>query len=317
MALTVNRRLRITVLLTALVSLVIYKTLWADGGFDTSNAIIPVEAIESGGPPRDGIPSIDDPVFITPDEAGFLQDDDRVLGIALSGSARAYPIRILNWHEIVNDRIEDQSIVVSFCPLCGTGMVFSAEVDGTVLEFGVSGLLYNSDMLLYDRATYSLWSQIMSQAVAGKLVGTRLTSLPVTHTSWFAWRDQHPETMVLSTDTGYRRDYNHQPYGGYETSRSVMFKPENWPPPDYHPKEWVAGIEIDGQYRAYPFTELERNGADSFNDVFNDKQIVVSWDADNRSVAVTGPDGNPLPVVQGFWFAWYAFHPDTSLFKAL
>ena len=144
-------------------------------GFDVGNSSIPVAEILSGGPPRDGIPSIDDPHFITSDRADFLDPEDRVIGVSRNGEARAYPIAIMNWHEIVNDRIGDESIVVTYCPLCGTGMVFLAPPG---LEFGVSGLLYNSDVLLYDRQSESLWSQIMMQAVSGERLGEKLNLLP-------------------------------------------------------------------------------------------------------------------------------------------
>lgn len=120
-------------------------------GFNLSNSVIPITKVLSGGPPRDGIPSIDKPKFISASKADFLKDDDRVLGVLLDGDARAYPIRILNWHEIVNDDFSGQGVAVTFCPLCGSGIVYSADIEGKKRLFGVSGLLYNSDVLLYDR----------------------------------------------------------------------------------------------------------------------------------------------------------------------
>ena len=175
-------------------------------GFDLSNASLPVSQILSGGPPRDGIPAIDRPRFIAARQAAFLGDDDRVLGVYHKGIARAYPIRILNWHEIVNDQFAGEAVVVSFCPLCGTGTAFST-LHGKAKTFGVSGLLYNSDLLLYDRETESLWSQIAATAISGPLRGEGLTLLPVAHTTWADWRKRYPDTTVLSTDTGYSRDY--------------------------------------------------------------------------------------------------------------
>jgi len=138
-------------------------------GFDVTDAIIPVKKIASGGPPRDGIPAINEAKFVNPAEAKFLDPDSRVLGVEIEGVAKAYPIAILNWHEIVNDRIGTQHLAVTYCPLCGTGMVFASNVGDTALVFGVSGLLYNSDVLLYDRNTESLWSQLMRKAVSGPL----------------------------------------------------------------------------------------------------------------------------------------------------
>ena len=139
-------------------------------GFELDHGLISPADIYRGGPDKDGIPSIDSPVFIDQSDAGFLEDDDPVIGIEIDGTARAYPISILNWHEVVNDSIDDTYFTITFCPLCGTGIAFNSNVDGEVLEFGVSGLLYNSDVLLYDRKTESLWSQIMGKAVTLSLI---------------------------------------------------------------------------------------------------------------------------------------------------
>ena len=127
-------------------------------GFDLSNATLPVEQILHGGPPRDGIPAISNPKLIAAPDASFLKPDDRIIGIEIAGVARAYPVSILNWHEIVNDQIGEQRFAITYCPLCGTAVAFDATIDGEPTDFGVSGLLYNSDVLLYDFATESLWS---------------------------------------------------------------------------------------------------------------------------------------------------------------
>ena len=145
-------------------------------GFDLTDTLIPEHLIEAGGPPRDGIPAIDEPLFVDSSRAG-LSDTDRVLGLSFGAVARAYPVRILNWHEIVNDRIADQPVAVTYCPLCGSGMAFDARVGGQITRFGVSGLLYNSDVLLYDRRTGSLWSQIMARAVR-RLIAARPSGRP-------------------------------------------------------------------------------------------------------------------------------------------
>jgi len=284
-------------------------------GFDLDDATIPADAIEKGGPPRDGIPSIDRPKFLAADDADFLEGDDRILGVTLDGEARAYPIAILNWHEIVNDRIGDQHFAVTYCPLCGTGMVFATNVQDTALVLGVSGLLYNSDMLLYDRNTESLWSQILAAAVSGPLAGTRLPQIPVRHTSWSAWRDAHPDTLVLSTETGFRRDYGRSPYGGYERTPRLFFDVANKAPRDYHPKALVMGIEVDGAHKAYPFEELERHGDGRFEDTVNGRAVTIVWDGEHDSAWAEGPDGAAIPTTTGFWFAWYAFYPDTLVFR--
>lgn len=284
-------------------------------GFDLSDPLVPVDEILHGGPPRDGIPAIDHPRFIPAAKADYLKANDRVLGVARHGVARAYPVRILNWHEIVNDRIDGEAIVVSFCPLCGTGMVFGADVGGKSTDFGVSGLLYNSDMLLYDRATESLWSQVMAQAIAGPSKGQRLREIPVMHTTWADWRRRHPDTVVLSTDTGFNRDYERTPYAGYAESRAVYFSVRHKAPPTYHPKERVLGLRIGDAAKAYPFVELARHGHTRIADSLAGEDIIVHWDEAARTAWATRGDGDELPGVVGFWFAWFAFHPETLIWQ--
>jgi len=285
-------------------------------GFDLEGATIPPEEIKSGGPPRDGIPAINEPIFIAAEEARFVDGNDRVMGIVINGRARAYPIAILNWHELVNDRIGNQHFTVSYCPLCGTGMVFASNVEDVALVFGVSGLLYNSDMLLYDRNTLSLWSQILGVAISGPLVGTRLPQLPARHTSWKQWQSEHPETEVLSRDTGFRRDYGRSPYRGYEKSPRLFFEVANNAPSTYHRKALVMGVSVDGTHKAYPFEELTRNGDARFTDTVNGQRLEIHWDEDSRSAWAVANDGSEYPTTTGFWFAWYAFFPETEVFTA-
>ncbi|MCK5440086.1 MAG: DUF3179 domain-containing protein, partial [Gemmatimonadetes bacterium] len=158
----------------------------------------------SGGPPRDGIPALMSPAFELAGEVEWLRPQDRLLALERDGEAKAYPLRILNWHEIVNDDVGGEPIVVTYCPLCGTGMAFDPHVGDQRLDFGVSGLLYNSDVLMYDRQTESLWSQIEREAVTGTLRGERLELKPLIHTTWAHWREQHPNGLVLSRDTGHQ-----------------------------------------------------------------------------------------------------------------
>ena len=285
-------------------------------GFDLTGALIPVDEILSGGPPRDGIPAINEPKFESAGEADWLRDKDRVLALVIQGQARAYPIRILNWHEIVNDKVGDQRFAVTYCPLCGTGVVFSTNIANTSLQFGVSGLLYNSDVLLYDRNTESLWSQIMGKAVAGKLKGTLLPQIPVTHTSWKDWVKNHPDTMVLSRDTGSRRNYRDSPYAGYEKTRRLYFKVSHKSPANYHPKERVIGVEINGHFKAYPYKELSKNGKAEFTDSFAGSNLKISWNEEAQSGNITNTDGKALPVISSYWFAWFTFHPDTEIYTA-
>ncbi len=283
-------------------------------GFDFSEHSIPLDDILSGGPPKDGIPALLKPKFIPVVKAGKqLSEKDRVLGIAISGEAKAYPFKILNWHEIVNDRIGGRQVVVTFCPLCGTGMLFDANIKGESLTFGVSGLLYQSDMLLYDHKTESLWSQIKGEAVTGPLTGAKLKLLSSTQTTWGKWKQAHPNSLVLSEDTGYSRDYDRDPYEDYTTSTRLMFGVKNRNR-DYHPKEQVIGIELNGSVKAYPFSELAKAKTPVEDDLAG-TPVKVFFDKKSRTATIQDSKGEELPSVVGFWFAWYAFHPDTKVFK--
>ncbi|GJL77240.1 MAG: hypothetical protein NPINA01_02290 [Nitrospinaceae bacterium] len=283
-------------------------------GFDYSQHSIPVDEIFSGGPQKDGIPSIDRPVFVTINQAdGFLKNEDRILGLSRNGVAKAYPIKILNWHEIVNDKIGKQAVVVTFCPLCGTGMVFDAEVAGQELTFGVSGLLYQSDMLLYDRKTESLWSQIKTEAVTGPMTGTRLKLLSSTQTTWEQWKKKHPKTLVLSENTGYHRDYDRDPYMGYYTSSRLMFGVKNRNR-DFHPKERVIGVDLGGTVKAYPFSELAK-AKQPVVDKLNGAPVEVVFDKKSQTAVIRDEKGREIPSVVGFWFAWFAFHPETEVYR--
>lgn len=283
-------------------------------GFNLVGALVPEDEILSGGPPRDGIPAVNTPKFVNAVKVRFLQPTDRVLGIVHKGVAKAYPVSILNWHEIVNDTFADEPIVVTYCPLCGTGIAYYARVGGQVLRFGVSGLLYNSDMLLYDRQTESLWSQIRKQAVSGIMKGERLQSIPLIHTSWADWKQRHPDSLVLSTDTGNPRDYTRSPYAGYEQSRTLYFSVSERDQ-RYHPKEWVLGVEIDGHLKAYPFVELEKSSG-LVRDTLGGQKITVKYDRRHRTAVAITDNGDVLPTITAYWFAWYAFYPMTEIYQA-
>ena len=205
-------------------------------GFQVDPHSIPLEEILSGSPPRDGIPALMNPQFLPADKAEFLSPQDRVLGIKGVHQAKAYPIAIMNWHEIVNDTLEGTPVVITYCPLCGTGMGFLRMVGNHSLTFGVSGLLYQSDVLMYDHQTESLWSQI--QAVTGKSLGQHLEPIFLEHTTWKAWRKRHPNTMVLSRETGFTRDYSRDPYESYALTDQLMF-PSTRQDDRLSPKAWV------------------------------------------------------------------------------
>lgn len=282
-------------------------------GFILDGALIPEEEILSGGPTKDGIPSLDYPKFVKAAQAHFLRDEDQVLALKRNSIAKAYPLRILNWHEIVNDRFGDEGVIITYCPLCGSGTASEAKVAGESLQFGVSGLLYNSDVLMYDRQTQSLWSQILSQAVTGPMKGTLLPAVAVTHTTWVDWRNRHPDTLVLDANTGFNRNYQANPYGGYEKDSNIMF-PLRFRSEGYHPKEQVLGLVLDGKAKAYPFVELAK-GSGEVEDMLGNYRILIRYNHTHQSAEVFDTDGKPLPGVVLFWFAWYAFHPGTGIYR--
>ena len=284
-------------------------------GFELGEPLIPVSTIMSGGPPRDGIPAIDQPRFVTADQANFLSDRDRVMGVEYRGAIKAYPLRILNRHEIVNDSYDGHSVIVTFCPLCGSGMVFDGVINNTQMNFGVSGLLHNSDVLLYDRQTESLWSQIMMRAISGPMKGTDLQQIVASNTTWADWLGKHPDTLVMSTDTGYRFiNYDEDPYSDYKKSNRVWFPLTNTDKRQRR-KEWVLGVTVGAQAKAFPLRQLFRQES-PIQDSVGATRIRIEFDENNQTATVFDLNGEPLPSIQLYWFAWAAFHPDTELYDA-
>jgi hypothetical protein len=280
-------------------------------GFKLTNALVSPRKIKSGGPPRDGIPALFAPRFVPAEEAAYLEPDERVLGIAYKGVIKAYPIKILNYHEIANDQFSDAAVAVTFCPLCGTGIAFLADAGGQKRTFGVSGLLYNSDVLMYDRETESLWSQIMAQAISGPASGTLLQPIPVLHTTWANWLARHPGSLVLKPPTAYGRNYEVSPYLDYAASPKLMF-PVTHKDRRYATKSVVLGVKIGELTKAYPFEELPAD-TDTLHDL-NGHSIVVKYDVPSQTAWVLDQDGAELPSFTAYWFAWVAFHPDTEVF---
>jgi hypothetical protein len=280
--------------------------------FDFSKHSVPLDQILSGGPPKDGIPAILKPVFVKATEAGFLSDQDRILGLVEGSEAKAYPIKILNWHEIVNDTLAGKPVLVTYCPLCGTGIGFHPIVNGRPLTFGVSGLLYQSDMVMYDHQSESLWSQISMESIAGPMTGATLKHIFLEHTTWGEWRRAHPATLVLSTKTGFSRNYQRDPYLGYAQQADLMF-PTAKTDSRFHPKEWILGLEVGGSFKAYPFSELKKVKG-PVHDHIDGQQVQIRFNAKANSASATDAAGKPLPSVMAFWFAWYAFHPETKVF---
>ena len=282
-------------------------------GFILNNLLIPLDEIKKGGPPRDGIPSIDAPQFTTAEYAQFISPEEEVLGVVVNGKAKAYPIKIMDRHEIVNDKFNGTPAVVSYCPLCGSGMTFSALVNDERKTFGVSGLLYNSDVLLYDRETESLWSQIKMQAVSGKASGQKLDLIATTQTTWQDWSERYPNTLILTTKTGYGFDYDQQAYAKYRTNSRLMF-PVNKESKKLAKKDKVIGVEINGQYKAYPLKTL-RKATSPIKDQLNGNTLLIHYNKEADSAYITNKKGEVIPATTLYWFAWYAFHPETAIFE--
>lgn len=245
--------------------------------------------------------------------AAQISADDRVLGLYYNGVAKAYPISILDQHEIVNDTFSDELIVISFCPLCGTGMVFRAQAKNQALNFGVSGLIYNSNMLLYDRNTNSLWSQIMKKAVTGPMAGAELTQMPAQYTTWKSWLNEYPDTLLLSRNTGFERDYDYSPYEDYRRLPVVAFSTRHQDMRLYS-KDWVVGITLGEDSIALPFTELDKLD-EALPLTVGGRELSLEWDSDAKAARVIDQSGEEIPTTAAYWFAWVAFHADTGLYE--
>jgi hypothetical protein len=278
-------------------------------GFVLEPADIPIAEILRGGPPRDGIPALDHPNTSGSDYG--WEDSELVVGVALEGEARAYPLSILVWHELVNDTLGGRAVLISYCPLCGTAMVFDRRLAGEpARRFGVSGLLYQSDLLMFDRETESLWSQISARAVAGPARGARLSLIPSRIVTWSQWRRKHPETRVLTRSTGHQRNYRTTPYVGYERNPKLLF-PVSGLDRRYPAKMRTVGLRLaDGTARAYPLREIEAQGGVIAED-FSGRPVRVGWDPATETFDVEVPAD--VEVIEGYWFAWAAFHRETSV----
>lgn len=280
-------------------------------GFDTSRHNVPLDQIVAGGPPKDGIPAITKPHLVAADAVTFLQPGDRVVGVERNQVAKAYPLRILNWHEAVNDTIGGTPIVITYCPLTASALVFQRTVGERTLSFGISGRLYQSNVLFYDHQSESLWSQLKGEAVTGPETGSRLHVLPTVVTTWADWRRRHPQTEVLSQETGYSRNYARDPYAGYHASPEVMF-PLAHVDTRLQPKEKVLGVQVGSVSKAYPLARLAASKA--VHDDVGGTRLRIEYDSQaDRAEAVHLKSGAPWPAVVVYWFAWSAFHPETAV----
>ncbi len=244
---------------------------------DFSKATVPMREIVSGGPEKDGIPALDDPQFVPVERADrWLDDREPVAVVRIGRETAVYPLQILIWHEIVNDEVGGTPVSVTFCPLCNTTLAFDRRFDGRVLDFGTTGRLRHSDLVMYDRQTETWWQQATGEGIVGEYAGRRLTPLPATVTSWREVKRDSPEARVLSRDTGFRRDYGRNPYRDYDRRSapfSWAFKADR---DDRLPlMERVVTLIEDDEVVAVPFSLLEERRVIPLN--VNGEPRVVFW----------------------------------------
>jgi len=244
---------------------------------DFSRHEVPLDEFLSGGPGKDGIPAIDQPQFQPLAEVDWLEDQEPVIAFGIEDRWRAYPIQILIWHEIVNDVVADTPVAVTFCPLCHTAIVFDRTVGGTVLDFGVSGNLRHSDLVMYDRQTESWWQQATGRGIVGHYTGTALEFLSSQLISWAEFREIHPDGTVLSRDTGHTRSYGSNPYAGYDRVDTNPFLLDDWTLIDgrLSPKVRIVGVVVDDESVAYPMPDLAEVSV--VNDAVAGEPIVLLW----------------------------------------
>ncbi len=315
-----------------------------------SDWLIPENLVFDGGPGKDGIPSIDRPRFSKASEIDFLHDRDLILAIKIGDEIKAYPHPILDWHEIVNDDIGGEKIALTYCPLTGTGIGWSRIINDRETTFGVSGLLYNSNLMPYDRLTNSTYSQQRLDCVNGSEIGSKPELFSFAEVTWQNWRDAYPESLVLNTDTGINRDYGRYPYGNYRSSNSTLFpitNNDNRLPK----KDRLLGVRVGDTFKAYPFDSKVGNqliedqieGADvlvvrntqrnfivsffpepglTYTAVSDDQFPVVIEDSNNVRYDILGTaidlrsEGLEKPVqFIGYWFSWPTFYEDLEIYE--
>lgn len=282
-------------------------------GYDENSAkSVAIADLHQGCPRRDCIQSIDEPKYVSATEATHVADDDVVLALSLKGYNRAWPAKILDQHEIVNDLIAGTPIAITWCPLCGSAVGVVREIDGQVTEFGVSGLLYNSDLVFYDRRTETLWDQIEAKGIVGPLTDKKLELVPITMTRWGKWKTAHPDTLVLSADTGFMGDYSRDVYGKYRDQKRLMFPVAN-SSDAIHPKSVVFGFDLGGQQIAFAESLLLQSSP--LEHEFHGQTYDVVQAGDGAITLTNRESGEEYFPVRAYWFAWYTFHPETDLVR--
>ncbi|MDE3191845.1 MAG: DUF3179 domain-containing protein [Acidobacteriota bacterium] len=302
--------------------------LFAGWRTDVHRHVVPLSEFQSGGPGKDGIPAVDRPRFAPARATRYLQPREPLIELTVHGQTRGYPLEILIWHEIVNDRIAGVPVAVTFCPLCNTAIAFDRRLGGTVLDFGTTGNLRNSDLVMYDRQSESWWQQFSGQALVGRFAGRTLGLLPARIVSWRDFLTRHPNALVLTRHTGYARPYGENPYQGYDDVSSPPFFPvRNGGDRRLPPKQRVVYIEAGRESVAVSEALLARKKVVRVR--IGGHQFVVratgtaatalgaATIADARGVvtARVTENGRPVPFTEPFWFAVAAFRPHTRVIR--
>lgn len=246
-----------------------------------NNWLIPFSQVFDGGPGRDGIPALENPNKTT--QGDFLRDPEFVIGYYDGEQAIAYPHQILDWHEIINDELNGFPYAITYCPLTGTGIGWDRAINGATTTFGVSGLLYNNNLIPFDRATNSNWSQMRNDCVNGKLQGDEISTFPVVEMRWQDWKAMYPNTQIVSTNTGHDRQYGAYPYGDYKTNNKSLFFPLSPDDNRLARKERVHGIIIDGNVKVYRFSTFNSSNT-VIQDTFQGNDLIVVGNASSSLI---------------------------------
>ncbi len=299
---------------------------WQEAGWrtDFSRAAVPLSEIISGGPPKDGIPSIDDPVFVPVSQTDRFADREPVIEILIEGiEPRAYPLSVLIWHEIVNDEVSGRPLAVTYCPLCNSAVVFDREIDGQVVEFGTTGMLRNSDLVMYDRPTESWWQQFTGEAIVGAHMGKDLRMVPSRVVAFADFRDRHPDGRVLVPEDWNARPYGRNPYTGYDGRQEPYPLYQGDLPEGIDPMARVVVVRHDGGTTAVTLTHLREQGEITVDGVKLKWSSGVSSALDHASIAhgrdvgavsaEAAESGKPLVHDVTFAFVHHAFEPETPV----
>jgi len=253
-----------------------------DSGVLSDEWLIPFDEVKDGGPGKDGIPALENPTMISASEAAYLDDFDLIVGYVYNGEARAYPHKIFDWHEINNDDIDGRKVAITHCPLTLTSVGWERTYNGVTTTFGVSGLLYNTNLMPFDRATNSIWTQQGLKCVNGELIGTEVVTFPVFETTWETWKAMYPDTKVVSDNTGFSRNYQRYPYGDYRTNNSFLIFSVSENDTRLPQKERVHGVIEGEKVKIYQFKSFENDAI--ILDTFGGKNVIVAGSKDRNFI---------------------------------